>query len=150
MTKWGLEFDSPLSTGETVALINVPWEVHHGHDWVMHEPPQATRNLDELHRISNNPGQHLSHFFFFFRYIIIQSQILLLLIFLFGSQLSYFHSRNFFLTHVLLNLLSPFINSCPVTSGKSFFSLLTFFISPISPKTAMLRLVAKREYSKYS
>ena len=66
MTKWGLEFDSPLSTRETVALINVPWEVHHGHDWVMHEPPQATRNLDELHRISNNPGQHLSHFFFFF------------------------------------------------------------------------------------
>ena len=67
MTKWGLEFDSPLSTRETVALINVPWEVHHGHDWVMHEPPQATRNLDELHRISNNPGQHLSHFFFFFQ-----------------------------------------------------------------------------------
>ena len=110
--------------------------------------PEIWMSYIELAIIQGNISP--TSFFFFFRYIIIQSQILLLLIFLFGSQLSYFHSRNFFLTHVLLNLLSPFINSCPVTSGKSFFSLLTFFISPINPKTAMLRLVAKREYSKYS
>ena len=63
MTKWGLEFNSSLGTLETVALSNVLWEVHHGYDWVMHEPPQAITNLEELHRISNNPGQHLFLFF---------------------------------------------------------------------------------------
>lgn len=72
---------------------------------------------------------------FLFMQIIMQSQILLLLIFLFRSQLSYFHPRELSLIpdrNVLFNPLPFVINSYPVTSGKSF-SLSEILCSTYKP-----------------